>query len=75
MAARPADSLEATVIYQGVESANGDADSASLARGPVGLVEGTSPDFADEIVDKSAVTISGSVHYEQARLALQEPPS
>ncbi|HEV3344589.1 MAG TPA: serine/threonine-protein kinase [Pirellulales bacterium] len=42
------DSLEATVIYQGVESANGDADSSSLARGPVGLVEGTSPDFADE---------------------------
>ena len=48
MAARPTDSLEATVIYQGVESANGDADSASLARGPIGLVEGTSPDFADE---------------------------
>ena len=33
------------------------------------------PDFADEVVDKSAVTISGSVHHEQTRLALQEPPS
>jgi H+-translocating NAD(P) transhydrogenase subunit alpha len=33
------------------------------------------PDFADEVVDNSAVTISGSVHHEQTRLALQEPPS
>ena len=39
MAASPADSLEATIIYQGVATANGDADSASVARGPVGLVE------------------------------------
>ncbi len=33
------------------------------------------PDFADEIVDKSAVTISGAVHNEQARLAFEEPKS
>jgi H+-translocating NAD(P) transhydrogenase subunit alpha len=33
------------------------------------------PDFADEIVDKSAVTVSGSVHNEQTRLALEEPQS
>lgn len=33
------------------------------------------PDFEDEIVDKSAVTISGSVHHEQTRLALEEPQS
>jgi NAD(P) transhydrogenase subunit alpha len=31
------------------------------------------PDFSDEIVDKSAVTVSGSVHHEQTRLALEEP--
>jgi NAD(P) transhydrogenase subunit alpha len=31
-----------------------------------------SPDFADEIIDKSAVTISGSVHHEPTRLALEE---
>jgi H+-translocating NAD(P) transhydrogenase subunit alpha len=30
------------------------------------------PDFADEIIDKSAVTMSGSVHHEQTRLALEE---
>jgi H+-translocating NAD(P) transhydrogenase subunit alpha len=30
------------------------------------------PDFSDEIIDKSAVTISGSVHHEQTRLALEE---
>jgi H+-translocating NAD(P) transhydrogenase subunit alpha len=30
------------------------------------------PDFGDEIIDKSAVTISGSVHHEQTRLALEE---
>jgi H+-translocating NAD(P) transhydrogenase subunit alpha len=33
------------------------------------------PDFTDEIVDQSAVTISGSVHHEQTRQALEEPPS
>jgi NAD(P) transhydrogenase subunit alpha len=31
------------------------------------------PDFADEIIDKSAVTVSGSVHHEQTRLQLEEP--
>jgi H+-translocating NAD(P) transhydrogenase subunit alpha len=31
------------------------------------------PDFADEIIDKSAVTVSGSVHHEQTRLDLEEP--
>jgi H+-translocating NAD(P) transhydrogenase subunit alpha len=29
------------------------------------------PDFADEIVDKSAVTVSGSVHHEPTRSALE----
>jgi H+-translocating NAD(P) transhydrogenase subunit alpha len=33
------------------------------------------PDFDDEIVDKSAVTVAGSVHHEQTRLALEELPS
>ena len=31
------------------------------------------PDFADEIVDKSAVTVAGSVHHEPTRAALEEP--
>ena len=31
------------------------------------------PDFADEIIDKSAVTVSGSVHHEPTRLDLEEP--
>jgi H+-translocating NAD(P) transhydrogenase subunit alpha len=31
------------------------------------------PDFSDEIIDQSAVTISGSVHHEQTRLGLEEP--
>jgi NAD(P) transhydrogenase subunit alpha len=31
------------------------------------------PDFSDEIIDQSAVTISGSVHHEPTRLALEEP--
>ena len=31
------------------------------------------PDLADEIIDKSAVTVSGSVHHEQTRLDLEEP--
>jgi hypothetical protein len=31
------------------------------------------PDFSDEIIDKSAVTISGAVHQPQTRLALEEP--
>jgi NAD(P) transhydrogenase subunit alpha len=31
------------------------------------------PDFSDEIIDKSAVTISGAVHHPQTRLALEEP--
>jgi NAD(P) transhydrogenase subunit alpha len=31
------------------------------------------PDFADEIFDKSAVTVSGSVHHEPTRLDLEEP--
>lgn len=30
------------------------------------------PDFSDEIIDKSAVTVSGTVHHEQTRLALEE---
>jgi H+-translocating NAD(P) transhydrogenase subunit alpha len=33
------------------------------------------PDFADEIIDNSAVTISGSVHHEQTRLALEDRDS
>jgi NAD(P) transhydrogenase subunit alpha len=31
------------------------------------------PDFTDEIVDKSAVVIAGSVHHEPTRTALEEP--
>jgi NAD(P) transhydrogenase subunit alpha len=31
------------------------------------------PDLADEIIDKSAVTVSGSVHHEQTRLDIEEP--
>ena len=31
------------------------------------------PDFADEIVDKSAVVVAGSVHHEPTRKALEEP--
>ncbi len=31
------------------------------------------PDFSDEIIDTSAVTISGAVHHPQTRLALEEP--
>jgi NAD(P) transhydrogenase subunit alpha len=31
------------------------------------------PDFTDEIVDKSAVVIAGSVHHEPTRNALEEP--
>jgi eukaryotic-like serine/threonine-protein kinase len=42
-----ADSLDATVNYQRVEPSV-DGDSSSSARGPVALVEGTSPDFAAE---------------------------
>jgi len=30
------------------------------------------PDYSDEILDKSAVLIDGTVHYEPARLALEE---
>jgi hypothetical protein len=30
------------------------------------------PDFTDEIVDKSAVTISGVVHHGPTRTALEE---
>lgn len=33
------------------------------------------PDFSDEIVDKSAVTVAGSVHHEPTRTALEEPPA
>jgi H+-translocating NAD(P) transhydrogenase subunit alpha len=31
------------------------------------------PDFSDEIIDKSAVTVYGTVHHEPTRLALEEP--
>jgi NAD(P) transhydrogenase subunit alpha len=31
------------------------------------------PDFGDEIVDKSAVTVAGTVHHEPTRTALEEP--
>ncbi len=31
------------------------------------------PDFTDEIVDKSAVVVAGSVHHEPTRIALEEP--
>ena len=30
------------------------------------------PDFKDEIVDKSAVTVAGVVHHEPTRIALEE---
>jgi len=30
------------------------------------------PDFTDEIVDKSAVVVAGSVHHEPTRKALEE---
>ena len=33
------------------------------------------PDFNDEIVDKSAVTVAGSVHHEPTRTALEEAQS
>jgi H+-translocating NAD(P) transhydrogenase subunit alpha len=33
------------------------------------------PDFSDEILDKSAVTISGSVHHEPTRAQLEESPA
>jgi len=33
------------------------------------------PDFSDEVIDQSAVTVAGSVHHEPTRTALQEPPA
>ena len=33
------------------------------------------PDFTDEILDKSAVVVAGSVHHEPTRTALEEPPA
>ena len=31
------------------------------------------PDFTDEVLDKSAVVVAGSVHHEPTRIALEEP--
>ena len=30
------------------------------------------PDFGDEVIDKSAVAVAGTVHHEPTRTALQE---